>query len=141
MTPKHTFTETKRTLFLKNRHILTPYRARESHLASTSNPFFAFLWSLMCATLLFEWPPRGMCNNNCILKFSNYQFANVVHLKIEICELCTQVFHLLLQDKAVRCIYGKSLLQELEAISLINCWLLVQALAHISFLNYDTPQV
>ena len=46
MTPKRPLIESKRTLFLKNRHILTPKRdLRESHLALKNNPFFPFLWS------------------------------------------------------------------------------------------------
>ena len=40
MTPKRPLVESKRTLFLKNRHILTP--KRESRLASKNNPFFTF---------------------------------------------------------------------------------------------------
>ena len=44
MTPKRPLIESKRTLFLKNRHILTPkHDSLESHLASKNIPFFAFL--------------------------------------------------------------------------------------------------
>ena len=59
MTPKRPLIEFKGTLFLKNRHILTPnHDSRESRLASKkATLFFAFLWSCMCTTLLFECPP------------------------------------------------------------------------------------
>ena len=50
--------ESKTTLFLRNSQILTPnHDSRESCVASKKQPFFAFLWSHMCTTLLFEWPP------------------------------------------------------------------------------------
>ena len=41
MTPNRPLTESKRTLFLRNRQILTPNRdSRKSCLASKNNPFF-----------------------------------------------------------------------------------------------------
>ena len=50
----------KGPFFSKIGKILTPKRdSRESRLSSKNNPFFVFLWSCMCTTLLFEWPPPG----------------------------------------------------------------------------------
>ena len=61
MIPKHPLEESKRTLFLKNRYILTPnHDSVKSRSASKNNLFFAFLWSRMCTTLLFECPPCGL---------------------------------------------------------------------------------
>ena len=58
MTPKRRFVS-------KKWHILTFNRdSRESHQASKNNPFFTFLWSCMCTTLLFQWPPLGQRINH-----------------------------------------------------------------------------
>ena len=58
MTSKCPLIVSKRTLFLENKHILTPNRdLRESRLASKTTPFFAFLWSRMCTTLIFKCHP------------------------------------------------------------------------------------
>ena len=45
MTPKRPLTESKTTLFLRNRHILTP--KRELRLAQKTTLFCVFLWSRM----------------------------------------------------------------------------------------------
>ena len=43
MTPKRPLIESKQTLFLKNRHILTPTRdLHDLHLPSKNNPFSCF---------------------------------------------------------------------------------------------------
>ena len=47
MTPKRPLTESKRTLFLQKRQILTPKGLKKQ-------PFFVFLWSCMCTILLFN---------------------------------------------------------------------------------------
>ena len=60
--PKCPLIESKKTLFLKNRHSLTPNRdLHKSRLASKNNPFFSHFFgcTCVCTTLLFKWPPWG----------------------------------------------------------------------------------
>ena len=79
MTPKRPLIESKRTLFLKNRHILTPKRdSRESRLASKTTLFSRFSGRACVQHYNSSGPPRGMSHMLAIL---NLQYKVLVHLK------------------------------------------------------------
>ena len=78
--PKTPLDTIQKDPFSRNRHILSPNR--DLRLASKHNPFYVFLWSCMCTTLLFESPP-GLSHEwwtyNNIQLLCNKPICNVFH--------------------------------------------------------------